>query len=267
MKTHIQFSCQGQTLLGKFYTASGSAAPLTTLLLLPGFPGNEDDVLDLGAALSLHGLNAMTFNYRGTYQSEGKFSLNNSVTDVQAAFAFLQDIETAAKFQVDSNRLVLGGWSYGGGLGLIYAANHHEVSHVFSLSGNDFGAIGREYQRNEAFAAMVDEDFASLEYPNGPVRFAGFTGRTAVKNDLLLNLAHFDLLPQSAKLVDRNILLMGGWDDNETVLENEILPFYRRLKELGAENVQIKAFQDGHRFENRRSAIVETILGWLDANG
>ena len=261
MKTEIQFFCQDQTIYGQFYSLSDSSNSLPTLLLLPGFPGNEDDVLGLGEALSLRGLNVLTFNYRGTYQSEGKFSIESSLEDIQAAFDFLRDEATVRKYHIDSNRLMLGGWSYGGGLGLIYAANHPEIGIIFSISGNDFGAIAREYQRNEAFAKMVDSDFESLRYPNGPVRFLS---RAPIRTELIPNQERYDLLRLAVKLVDRDIFLIGGWDDYETVLENEILPCYRLLKKSGAENVRIKAFQDGHLFENSRSMLVESIFNWID---
>ena len=89
MKTDIQFFCREQTIQGKFYSASGTAFSFPTILLLHGFPGNEEHVLGLGAELSLRGFNTLTFNYRGTYQSEGDFSLKNSLEDIQVAFDFL----------------------------------------------------------------------------------------------------------------------------------------------------------------------------------
>ena len=66
----------GDDVRGVFYAA---ADPAATLLLLPGFPGNEDDVLDLGASLSGRGFNALMFNYRGTYRSQGAFTLAGTV--------------------------------------------------------------------------------------------------------------------------------------------------------------------------------------------
>ena len=46
MISEQRFSCAGQTIRGKLFRASEAGGP--TLLLLPGFPGNEDDVLELG---------------------------------------------------------------------------------------------------------------------------------------------------------------------------------------------------------------------------
>ncbi len=125
---------------------------------------------------------------------------------------------------------MLGGWSYGGGIGLIYAVNHPEVAHVFSIAGTDHGEFAREYQRNKTVAELVDKEFDELKHPNGPVRFVD---DLAIKNELIPNLDLYDLLRNTAELAERDVLLMGGWDDYETIIEDHVLPCYRRLKELG----------------------------------
>jgi dipeptidyl aminopeptidase/acylaminoacyl peptidase len=259
MKTRIQFRSKEQTIQGKFYSASGVSGLFPTILLLPGFPGNEDDVLGLGEELSQNGLNILTFNYRGTYHSEGEYSLKNTQEDIQAAFDFLQDELTVQKYKVDLDRLVLGGWSYGGGMGLIYAANHPEIKQIFSIAGTDHGEFAREYQRNKVFSNMIDEIFDKLKFPQGPVRFSG---KPAIR-ELVQNPDRYDLLSQVSKLAGRDILLIGGWNDPNVVLEHHILPLFRALKREGADKVSIIAFQDGHAFKKNRSELAHAILSWI----
>lgn len=224
---------------------------------------NEDDVLGLGQSLAAHNINVLTFNYRGTYRSEGAFSIENSLEDIRAAFDFLQDEKTRAKYRIDPDRLALGGWSYGGGIGLIYASYHPDTYPVFSIAGNDFGAIAREYQSNKAFADMIDQVFAQMRHSDGPVRYAY---DLPVRAELLPNQDRYDIVRLAPKLVARNLLLIGGWDDLETPLESEIIPLYRRLKALDAQNVQIRAFTDGHRYENSHAQIVDTLLEWITSS-
>ena len=262
MKTNVQFKSEGQTIHGKFYSASGDLGFFPTLLILSGFPGNENDVLGLCNDLSHLGLNAMTFNYRGIYQSEGDYSLRNTQVDIQAALDFLQDADTIKDHKIDKDKLVLGGWSYGGGMGLIFAANHPQIRHVFSIAGTDHGEFAREYQRNGTFSTVVDTIFDELRYPHGPVRFSG---KLAIRNELIQNPDPYDLLIHSEKLADRAILLIGGWDDSNVVVERHILPFYRVLTELGAYNVRIRAFKDDHAFEESRSEMTDTILEWVQS--
>ena len=59
-------------LKGKFYRAAGDDNK-PVVILLQGSPGNTYDVLGLGRALSMSGINAMTFNYSGSHQSTGTF--------------------------------------------------------------------------------------------------------------------------------------------------------------------------------------------------
>ena len=260
MKTNFQFRSEGQIIQGKFYSASSSSGAFPTILLLSGFPGNEDDVLGLGEELSQHGLNILIFNYRGTHQSEGEYSLKNTQEDIQAAFDFLQDEETVSKYQIDLDLLILGGWSYGGGMGLIYGANHPEVKHIFSIAGTDHGKFAREYKRNETFSNMLDTIFEELKYPQGPVRFSG---KTAIRKELIQNPDPYDLLNHATKLADRDVLLIGGWDDANVVLEHHILPLYRALIDVGGGKVSIKALQDDHAFEKSKPELVKTILNWI----
>src|SRR4030042_56354 len=128
----------GLLLKGKFYTAGGEGI-FPTVLLLHGFPGNENDVLGIGNRLSQSWINVLTFNYGGTYQSQGLTSIENQQKDIQAAFDFLHNRENIIKYKIDTTRIYLGGWCHGGGMAMAYAVNHSEVSTVFSIAGNDFG--------------------------------------------------------------------------------------------------------------------------------
>src|SRR4030067_754913 len=65
----ITFQSQGHFLKGKFYQGD-TIAPALTLILLQGFPGNQQDVLGLGQKLAIAGVNVFTFNYSGTHRSE-----------------------------------------------------------------------------------------------------------------------------------------------------------------------------------------------------
>jgi predicted alpha/beta hydrolase len=88
----ISFSRDGIILQGRFFKAEG-AGPFATVLILPGFPGNQTDVLGLGKMISEAGINVLTFNYCGTHRSQGEFSFENSQKDIDAAYSFLAQKE------------------------------------------------------------------------------------------------------------------------------------------------------------------------------
>lgn len=258
MKIPIDFVSKGYKIQGKFYLTMGEPT-FPTVLLLQGFPGNEEDVLELGQRMSQCGINALTFNYRGTYQSEGTYSLQSTLEDISAAIEYLHQEGVIRKFQIDTGKLVLGGWSYGGGMALAYAAAHPEIERVFSIAGTDHGELGREYKRNPACAEMIDAMFEELKSPTGPVRFVG----KAVIEELVQNPAPYDLRPNATAVANRDILLVGGWDDPYVTIEHHVLPFYRALVDANARKVQIAAFQDNHAFEKSREELAVIVIRWV----
>ena len=72
-----------------------------------------------------------------------------------------------------------------------------------------------------------------------------------------------DLRKSASLLAQRDILLIGGWDDDGPTIDHHILPLYRALKSEKAENVRIVAFQDDHGFGNSRAELAQTIIEWL----
>lgn len=94
------------------YTAAG-AGPHPTLLLLHGFPGNEQN-LDLAQAARRAGWNVLTFHYRGSWGSPGVFSFAHSTEDAATALAFLRAPATVARYAVDPAQIAVAGHSMGG---------------------------------------------------------------------------------------------------------------------------------------------------------
>jgi pimeloyl-ACP methyl ester carboxylesterase len=254
----VEFDSQGCTLQGRFYCALGEP-PFPTILLLSGFPGNETDVLQLGQGLAQHGVNTLTFNYCGTHHSEGTFSMRQTLEDVQAAWSYLHQEGIVRRFQIDTTRVVLGGYSYGGGMALVYAAGHPEIPRVLSIAGTDHGELARAYQGSPALAATIDAMFEELKAPSGPVQFEG---KEAMK-ELTQNPAPYDLRLRAEVLADRDILLIGGWDDLNVTIEDHLLPFYRALVASHAPRVHIVALQDDHAFEKSREELEQIVADWI----
>jgi pimeloyl-ACP methyl ester carboxylesterase len=265
-RVEIIINRDGTDLKGIFYV-SGDSGILPTVVLLHGFPGNETDVLDLGKRLSKFGYNTFTFNYSGTHHSEGEFNFENSQNDIEAAFAFLYQPETLKKFRIDTTRIILGGYSFGGGMALTYAANHPTIMEVFSIAGNDHGAAIREYQLNPERRRMLDDIFNELKNRTEFVRFGpGGTPDEMVKMKLIDSNPSYDLIYCAPLLASRDILLIGGWDDHNVSIEDRILPLYRALITAKAQKVRIRAVQDNHSFRNSREELARIIMDWLVSN-
>lgn len=259
----ISIDRQGVLLRGKFYAAPGEG-PFVTVILLHGIRGNELDVLGLGQKLSEAAINAITFNYAGTHKSEGRFSFEYTLQDIRAAYEFLHQSENIAKFKIDTTNICLGGYSYGGGMAMTYAANHPEITAVFSIAGADHGETMREYIRDPEYAEMLDNMFERLKVPTGPIRFAegAMPKEVAAKGIEALEPA-LDLRKSAPLLAKKDILLIGGWDDNLGRIESNALPVYRALKEANAQDVKIVAFQDNHAFRSVRTELANVIIEWI----
>jgi len=254
----VDFNSNGCVLKGMFYPAKGKG-PLATVLLLQGFPGNPSDVLGLGKRISASGINAFTFNYRGTHRSEGRFSLENTIGDIQAAFDYLHNTETVSAFKIDTSNIVLCGDSYGGGMALAFAASHPQIRRIISIAGTDHGEFAREYLRNDAMAKMINEMFDEYKAPEGPIQFEGHVAL----QELIDNVDLYDLRLNAPGLADREILLIGGWDDVNVTIEHHLAPLYRAMKRHNAHHVEVIAYHTDHSFGNVREKLGEDIVEWI----
>lgn len=261
MKIPIEFDCHGDMVRGVFHPAEEAlSAPI--VLLLRGFPPAGVDS-PLGLALAQRHCHVLTFTYRGVLSSEGIVTLRNVQQDIQAAITFLQQGDILSQYSFDAGQLILGGVSFGGGMALSYAARHPEIRRIFALAGEDYGEFARDYQHKPEFAAMIDALFENLKSSPERVRFDDHD----LIRELIDDPAPYDLRLNASALADRDILLIGGWDDAGVTIEHKILPFYRALKEAGAQTVQIAAVQDDHSFEKCSQEVVELIVRWLNSSG
>jgi len=259
----IEINRENIILKGKFYAAEGEGL-YTTVVLLQGFPGSENDVLGIGSKLAQVGINAITFNYSGTHKSGGEFNFDNSQKDIEAAFEFTHQPENISKYKIDTTRIILGGYSFGGGMAITYAANHPEITDVFSIAGTDHGEFFREYAQNPEMKKMIDEMFDELSVPTGTVRFKkGGLPKEIIKNGKIKLNPIYDLRKSAPLLTGKNILLIGGWEDINVTIDYQLLPLYRELKNEKIDNVEFIVYHTDHSFSNVRDELANTIYTWI----
>lgn len=113
------------------YTAAGAGLH-PTLLLLHGFPGNEQN-LDLAQAARRAGWNVLTLHYRGSWGSPGTFSFGHASEDGFAALQYLQQPSVVAKYRIDTSAIVVAGHSMGGFMAADAAAADPRVAGLFLI--------------------------------------------------------------------------------------------------------------------------------------
>jgi pimeloyl-ACP methyl ester carboxylesterase len=256
----VSFQSEGHAVKGLFYPGSMKEGRYTAILLR-GFPGGEGDVIGMGQSLSNAGINALTFNYSGTFKSEGVQSFETPLKDIKSAFDFLRQPDMMLKYHIDTTRIILIGYCYGGSMALNYAARHPEIRRVIGLVITEHGEFAREYLRNKEMAMTFDSLFDSFKQPNGPVNFQG---KEELKK-LAQNPAPYDMVLNAPKIADRDILLVTAWDDFITMTEMHHLPLYRALKKAGAAHVRMVAYQSNHSLRNVREELANELVRWIQS--
>jgi pimeloyl-ACP methyl ester carboxylesterase len=259
----ITIDRDGIELKGKFYQAEGEGNK-PTVILLQGSPGNTIDVLGLGKRLSQLGINAMTFNFSGTHQSQGEMSFENCLADITAAFRFLKSPQSILTHKTDAASIFLAGYSFGGGMAMTYAVKHPEITSVISIAGPDWGEFFEDYIKYPEMKKSVDSGI-DRSVTTGIFRFEpesmpkdiGIPGLEKLDPD-------FYTIRSVSYLTNKDILIICGWDDFQIRMERHAIPLYRALKQEKAQKVQITAFQDDHSFSKSRDIMAQVLAEWIN---
>jgi pimeloyl-ACP methyl ester carboxylesterase len=257
----VNFISDGYKLNAEMYH-SAAEKPIPTLILMHGYPGGEGDPLGLGQKLSQLGINVFVFNYQGTWSSEGTFSFKSSVGDVHNALKFIKQKETVKNFNVDTTNIIVGGYSFGGAMALTAAMYNDEIKRIISIAGADESVLGRKWQTNPQFRNSLKSMLESTIFPQGGIRCEMDT----VLGEWLGDLDYYDQVKHAENLKNDDILFLGGWDDPSCIVEEIIIPLYRRFRELNAENIKIRMFETDHSFSNVREELAVTIQNWIIDN-
>jgi len=254
----VVFESKDANVHGLFYRASG-VGPFPTVILCHGFPGNNADVLGLGERLMKEGYSALSFNYRGTWGSEGLFTIANSLEDVVSAIRYVKSSLTVREFNVDSSSITVIGYSFGGGMALLGSLNYPTIRRVVYIAGGDLSEVGRMMRQSDEFRQatlkMIDQGTSDSGFNSLPAE-EGF-------NEVFANMDKYDLVKHVEALSNKDILIIGGWRDQANTLEHHILPLYRALQSRGAKEVQIEVFDADHSFTNVKSQLADRIVSWL----
>jgi len=252
----LSFESEGSNLLGYFYPSIHPNSP--TLLFTQGFM-DSGDIWSIGEKLSKNGINVFQFDFRGCHKSEGKQGLMNSQVDIGAALTFLNSTEMMKKYNIDPENIIVGGYSYGGHMSMLFAINHPEIKRVISISGGDLGIFGDLVKLNPNLRKGYSDFFKSIKKPNGPVNFK----YDDPIQELIDNQEYFYILKQVDNLSNVDIFLTGGLDDNVVNMEDYILPLYRVLKKNKTMNVECNVYQSGHSYKGVSDELLTDIENWI----
>ena len=241
----------GVMINATLFVAAG-AGPHPTVLLLHGFPGNEQN-LDLAQAIRRDGWNVLTLHYRGSWGSPGIFTFAHVQQDSAAALAWLRNPAAKVAPLIDTHRLVVIGHSMGGWAAAFTGAHDPALLGVGMISAANMGALGA---RPHADAArLLDENMGAS---------AGMHALTATPDGLADEVAQngkiFDFTALSGSLSKHPLLLVTS-DDG---LADGSAALAKSLKAEGDNTITEVHVATDHSYSDRRIALEIIILNWLD---
>jgi uncharacterized protein len=240
----------GARLSAVFYLASG-AGPHPVVLLLHGFPGNEQN-MDLAYVIRRAGWNVLIPHYRGSWGSAGWFSFSNAIEDTQAAVQFLRESANAKKYRTDASKVVVVGHSMGGFLGCYATAHDPAVLGVAMISAWNLGPA----------AARPDSEQRTKSFHDASPRLAGTTPEGMLA-EAKQHSAQWNYVDWAASLETRPVLVVESKDGN--VPDNEAMA--EALRKAGDSHVTEVAMETDHGYNDHRLALQAAVLTWLQGFG
>jgi pimeloyl-ACP methyl ester carboxylesterase len=242
----------GMGMNALFYLASG-AGPHPTLVLLHGFPGNEQN-LDLAQAVRRAGWNVLTLHYRGAWGSPGVFSVEHVLEDTDAAVDFVRRTDVAAKFAIDTRRIVLGGHSMGGFASAAHARHDHALQGVVLIDAWNAGSTGDQMSTlpKKELSTAAEKRFNDIGN--------SLHGATAVSvaSEAIAHRTEWNYLSWASELTHQPLLVIGA--SRGRGADN------RRLAEAvtgAGGKVTPVTLETDHSFQDHRIALAALVVDWL----
>ena len=243
----------GVGMNGLFYLAGG-AGPHPTIVLLHGIPGNEQN-LDLAQAIRRAGWNVLTMHYRGSWGSPGVFSIAHVLEDVDAAVAFVRQPDIAAKYGIDTHRIVLGGHSMGGFATAAHTRADHQLLGVILLDAWNAGATGEQLSKD---APVEREQVATKRFDDFGNSLQGATP-TSVANEVVAHRVDWNYQSWAKGLTRCPLLVIGA--SKAGGVENGKLA--EAVTAAGGKVTGVTIESD-HSFQDHRIALAGMVVDWLD---
>ena len=242
--TELFIPSASSLLAGIMYRPNGSEKH-PTLLLLHGFPGNERN-LDIAQVVRAHGWNVLYFNYRGSWGSQGKFSLKNCVEDVSNVVAFCNKYKDSLK--IDTSNIVLFGHSLGGWVCLKSLEQLPQIKKGFALStGNFYGLLKQVPSEKQLIEALP------LVFPN---YFVLNSTNLEIFLPAFKEISYLKLATDVTTLREKQIMMLDEHVGNKEIADS--------IKEMHLSFFDYQVWETDHGFTNKRVSLMNKLISFLD---
>ena len=241
----------GERMSACLFTPQGDG-PRPTVLLLHGYPGDENNH-DLAHAFQRAGCTVVVFHYRGTWGSEGLFSLCNVLEDVSDAIDFIEEHSGEETYRFDADRLILIGHSMGGFAALETACGDPRPLGVAAVAAFDFSLAAKVPKLRKA----VRQEFSDCL----PIKRIGLD---RLMREIDEHAAEWSFPALAQGLSKKPICLIGGRADAISAPDEHFAPLAEALRKAGAD-FTAELFDDTHSFSSTRLELAQKLLAWIDS--
>lgn len=252
----VKLPCGYDVMYGIHY-ASNQDEKAPTLLLLHGFPGGFDDVLGIGEAIASKGINVFTLTFRGVSISEGKYEGDSPIRDVYCALNYLFTSTAIERYNIDTSQIILGGWSFGGGISLYVGSHDDRVKQIISIAGFNGEAFLEHIAENPDYERMMKAMFLGHKFA-GTVNF----NPARAINDIQTHRDKLSPVSFADKIAKKPLLIFGATDDREVSVDRHIMPYYQAVQAAGGD-AALFIYETTHRFGGFRDAMHDEIVRFI----
>jgi len=254
----LHLSSNGFQLSGWFFRCNGpSSCPLA--VLLQGYPGSDRDELGLGSLLCEGSINVLTFNYRGTWESEGFHSYDYAMEDILSVSSYAHSGEISRNLFIKPSAIVFIGYSYGGGAALIASTRDIRIGRIAVLAPLNLGEFGRQLLENQQLRTIHESFLDETMGENGMVRGPG---GEITHSEIINSIEEYDLFGMIDELLYKDILILGGERDEDLPFDRHVLPLYSKLKKKGS-GVRFEVYDTDHNFTGAVEQVAERLISWV----
>jgi uncharacterized protein len=230
------------------YLARG-AGPHGTVLLLHGLPGYGTSG-DLAHSIRRAGWNVLLFHYRGMWGTPGTFSLSSAIEDTAEAVRFLRDPANAAKYRIDSHRLVAIGHSFGAFVAGYAGSHEPDIKAIAMIAAPNLGRINADPKEREVRMKRWATQLHPVHGATAPGLFA----------EAERHAKDWDYVQWANSMRMRPVLLVEANDQTHTDMEM----LAAALREKGAPALEQATVATDHSFSDHRIALQSIVLRWLE---
>ena len=245
----------GSNLLGIFYLAAG-AGPHPTAIIFHGFPGFEQN-LDLAQDLRAHGWNVLAMHYRGPSGLKGNFSFEHAIEDADTQVRFLLDPANAAKYRIDTHRIVVIGHSMGGYMAASAIAHNPQVATAVLISAWNIGGGFESRRKPGSEPSTLADEAKSLSEDNNLAPLAGTSG-LALAREIRTHQQALNFLNLASAIAPRPVFVITA-SEGLAPIDHALA---EAIEKSGDTHVTERHWDTDHSYSGQRAALAAAILQW-----